>query len=164
MVKKTSESQLRDKNLFEESFFLSNILNLNQSWPALIQDKVNRPLNNWAQNIWPLWKYKVFSRFVAYVELWMTSVIKWVTCFWKTKTFLDSQWIGKLLFEIWGPYHLHGKPGNSGCKIKWYASFHLEYSWNYGLLIKVMHFYYSFWDLQLMFIRIACFLSSVKTS
>ena len=24
-------------------------------------------------------------------------------------------------------YHLHGKPGNSIWKIKWYASFHLEY-------------------------------------
>ena len=30
--------------------------------------------------------------------------------------------------NLWGAYHLHGKPGNSSWKIKWYASFHLEYS------------------------------------
>ena len=29
--------------------------------------------------------------------------------------------------EYWGAYHLHGKPGNSSWKIKWYVSFHLKY-------------------------------------
>ena len=33
---------------------------------------------------------------------------------------------------VWGAYHLHGKPENSSWKIKWYASFHLEY-----LLLKL---------------------------
>ena len=60
-------------------------------------------------------------------------------------------------------YHLHGKPGNSSWKIKWYASLHLEYFWNYGLLVKVMHFYYS-GDLQLMFIHFSSYPSSIKTS
>ena len=35
--------------------------------------------------------------------------------------------IKKNVKENWGAYHLHGKPGNSSWKIKWYASFHLEY-------------------------------------
>ena len=26
----------------------------------------------------------------------------------------------------WGAFHLHGIPGNSGWKIKWYIPFHLE--------------------------------------
>ena len=34
---------------------------------------------------------------------------------------------------------------------------------NNGLLVKVMHFYYSFWDLQRMFIHFACYPSSVET-
>ena len=45
--------------------------------------------------------------------------------------------------EALGAYHLNWKPGYSNWKIKWYASFHLEYFWNYGLLVKVIHFCYS---------------------
>ena len=32
-----------------------------------------------------------------------------------------------------GAYHLHGKPGNSGWKVKWYTPFHLKHSRNYSL-------------------------------
>ena len=34
----------------------------------------------------------------------------------------------------------------------------------FGVLLKVMYVYYSFWDLQLMFIHFACYPFSVKTS
>ena len=34
----------------------------------------------------------------------------------------------------WGAYHLHGKPGNSGWKLKWYIPFHLKHLRNYRLL------------------------------
>ena len=27
----------------------------------------------------------------------------------------------------WGAYHLHGKPGNSGWKMKWYIPLHLRH-------------------------------------
>ena len=32
-----------------------------------------------------------------------------------------------------GAYHLHGKPGNSGWKMKWYIPFHLKHFRNYRL-------------------------------
>ena len=53
--------------------------------------------------------------------------------------FTSDNWKLRLSSETWGEsnlvpfarcwdaYHLHGKPGNSSWKIKWYASFHLEY-------------------------------------
>ena len=36
-------------------------------------------------------------------------------------------------FETWGAYHLHGKLGNSGWKMKWYIPFHLKHFRNYRL-------------------------------
>ena len=33
--------------------------------------------------------------------------------------------------EILGTYHLHGKPGNSGWKMKWYVPFHLKHFRNH---------------------------------
>ena len=49
-----------------------------------------------------------------------------------------------------------GKSNGTHCSI-WGTS-----EKSYGLLVKVMQFYCSFWDLQLMFIHFACYPSSVK--
>ena len=46
--------------------------------------------------------------------------------------------------ESLGAYHLHGETGNSGWKIKRFASFRLEKFRNFGLLVGVMHTFYSF--------------------
>ena len=49
----------------------------------------------------------------------MLSILKW---------FLSEHWLSdKRQKESSGAYHLHGKPGNSSWKMKWYASFHLAY-------------------------------------
>ena len=56
-------------------------------------------------------------------------------------------------------YHLHGKPGNSGWKIKWLASFRVERFVDYGPLVGVIHF-----CILLILLRFEPFSSSVKPS
>ena len=36
-------------------------------------------------------------------------------------------------WKTWGAYHLHGKPGNSGWKMKCFIPFHLKQIRNYTL-------------------------------
>ena len=55
-------------------------------------------------------------------------------CILDAKTLESSTY--SLQIEAGGAYHLHGKPGNSSWKIKWYASFHLEYSEIMGFWLK----------------------------
>ena len=43
-----------------------------------------------------------------------------------------------------GTYHLHGKTGNSGLKIKWFPPLRLGSFRNYGLWFEAVQFFYSF--------------------
>ena len=61
-------------------------------------------------------------------------------------------------------YHLHGKTGNSGWTIKWFASLLLEHFVNYGPLIRVIHVLYSFRSFQWIWVSFHPFPSSLKPS
>ena len=52
------------------------------------------------------------------------------------------------LCEPMGTYHLHGKTGNSGWKIKWFAPFCLGTFRKHGLWFEAMQFFYSVLSVQ----------------
>ena len=124
-------------------------------WNAVIQIKLEATSER-CQSGCARWFYLLSLEMKFYNNVSIRAVFSCVTVYYAVQGGSNFESVDEIL-----KCDIHM---NSSWKIKWYASFHLEYFGNYGLLVKVMHFYYSFWDLQLMFIHFACYPSSVKTS
>ena len=61
----------------------------------------------------------------------------------KLKTGMTEEQVG-IQTSCWGPYHLLGKTGYSGWKIKWFAPSCLGSFRKYGLCFAMIYFFYSF--------------------